>query len=205
MKNFLIKLFFLNFIFFKFISAANAQITQFPLPGKYIETKNIIPERKTKPLKSAYKVSSIPLNLPFFDDFSTTFGQPNPNLWINSGAQVGNHTGVDTPSKGVAQMDGAKYSGVPYNVKNQLAQGPTDTLTSQNIDLSSYLPQDSIALVFFYQARGLGEQPDKSEGDSLLVEFKTSDTTFTKVWAKGGDALGPFKKGNTIINGFKIF
>jgi len=185
-KDFFYKIIFLLFLYFQNIFVLNAQIFQHPLPEKHYENQGILINKKKITSNSFQKTTST-LSLPFFDDFSITFGSPDPNLWIKGGGtRVGNETSIKPPSKEVVQFDGLKFSGVPYNIKNQLAQGITDTLTSQNINLSTYLPQDSVYLSFFFQPKGLGEQPDGPEGDSLWVEFKTTDTTWAKVWSKGG-------------------
>ncbi len=186
MKDFFYKIIFFLFFYLQNIFALNAQIFQHPLSEKHYESQgNSINKKKSN--FGSFQKTTASLSLPFFDDFSITFGSPDINLWKNGGTRVENETSINPPSKGVVQFDGLKFSGVPYNIKNQLAQGLTDTLTSKAIDLSTYLPQDSVYLSFSFQPKGLGEQPDGPEGDSLWVEFyKTSDSTWAKVWSKGG-------------------
>ena len=185
-----------------FFYSAQSQIIQFPLsPSHQLNTKNLLQGKS----KNNFKVVTT-LSLPFFDDFSTSVGVPNPSLWINGGTFASNHSAINPPSKGVVQFDGSNYFGIPYNIKNQLAQGPTDTLTSQYIDLSSYIPKDSIALVFYFQPGGLGEQPDGGEGDSLFVDFyRSADSTWLKAWAVGGTAIKDFAKIVVPVNDLNFF
>ena len=65
---------------------------------------------------------------------------------------------------------------------------PADTLTSKPINLNLRVPSDSIALTFYYQARGNGDTPELS--DTLLLDYwKPKQATWsTKVWYQRGNS-----------------
>lgn len=140
-------------------------------------------------LKSVRALRTEALTLPFFDDFSlSTNGLPDPALWQNGGGAVVNNTlAVGQPSVNVVTFDGLKRSGSPYDFLNPLSQGSADSLTSQPIDLSAQSARDSLYLSFFWEAKGLGELPDRE--DSLQVDFRLADGTWQPVWwQRGGTA-----------------
>jgi hypothetical protein len=126
------------------------------------------------------------LSLPFFDDFSLVRnGLPDPTLWQPGGGTVVNNTlALNHPSVNVVTFDGLNRNGQPYDPLNQLTEGAADTLTSQPINLSNLTPGDSLILSFFWEAKGLGEQPDRE--DSLEVDFRGSDGTWQPVWWQHG-------------------
>jgi hypothetical protein len=63
---------------------------------------------------------------------------------------------------------------------------PADALTSKDINLT-FLPSDSIALTFYYQARGNGDSPEIT--DSLLLDYyKPKQNKWQKVWYQRGNA-----------------
>ena len=120
------------------------------------------------------------VKLPFFDDFS--FGlKLNTNNWLSSGGTlVNNDYATNHPTINMLTFDGLKAEGTPYNFVNSLAEGPTDTLTSQVLDLSNYLPADSLYLSFFWQNSSLGDKPNTN--DSLRVQFLTNGGIWQTVW-----------------------
>ncbi len=141
------------------------------------------------------------LTLPFKDDFSyaTETNYASPVLWEeDSMVYVNTGFGINPPSIGVATFDGLNKHGYPYtpNGLNMTASLSADTLTSRPINLQLYngatlQPGDSVALVFYYQARGYGDSPQV--GDSLIVDLydATADTWELRVW---------FLRGNTNSN-----
>ncbi len=137
--------------------------------------------------KSSAKVAA--LTLPFFDDFSTSSNSPDPTKWQkNGGVFINNTFTTDNPTLNVATFDGLKTNGIPYDFNSQLAQGAIDSLTSQPIDLSRFLPnvaKDSLYLSFFYRRQGLGDKPELN--DSLKVEFLTDGGKWQKVALILGD------------------
>ncbi len=144
--------------------------------------------------KSA-RTKAIPLQLPFFDDFSAAALTPTDSLWINGGVIVNNQFVRNPPSKGVVTFDGLSFSGKPYLFDNTIIQAPADTLTSRPIDLSGLSATSNVVLSFYWQPQGLGERPDP--GDSLVLQFKTADDWRT-VWSQRGNAPQAFMKDTAI-------
>jgi len=135
----------------------------------------------------------VPLDLPFFDDFSYANQSPYPSAknWTDSSVYVNTGFPIAPISLGVATFDGLNKKGYPYDIKApDTYSGPADTLTSQAINLKSkanyiYSPADSIFLNFYYQAQGNGDAPETK--DSLLVDFyKPSLKKWEKVWGIKG-------------------
>lgn len=122
-----------------------------------------------------------PLALPFFDDFSSASVTPDPSRWINGGVYVSNRFALRPVTRNVATFDGLNANGAPYGTNTA---GPTDTLTSQPIQLSGLNPGDSLYLSFYWQSGGLGVVPIRTSNDSrlLMLEFKDADGTWQRVW-----------------------
>ena len=135
---------------------------------------------------------AVSLSLPFSDDFSysTTQAYPNQNLWSDSSTYVNSGFAIAPWSIGVATFDGLNRRGYPYtpNLVNMSSSLPADTLTSKPINLNLRVPSDSIALTFYYQARGNGDTPELS--DTLLLDYwKPKQATWsTKVWYQRGNS-----------------
>lgn len=133
------------------------------------------------------------LALPYFDDFSTAInGRPDSRLWVpGSGVYVNNTMPINHPSVNVATFDGLRANGQPYELNNVMAQGFTDTLTSQPINLGTQAPRDSVYLSFYWQIQGLGELPESGisvqiPADSLKLEFLSSTGRWEMVWFQVG-------------------
>lgn len=136
------------------------------------------------------------LFLPFMDDFAyaDTSNYPDPTKWADSSVYINTGYPIAPPSIGVASFDGLNKYGYPYmpNLVNLSVSLPADTLTSAAINLSTTAtsqtlqPTDSVALTFYYQARGYGEAPELN--DSLIVDFyKPAQKKWQKrVWFKIG-------------------
>jgi len=131
------------------------------------------------------------LKLPFFDDFTLTYGNPNPTYWLrNGGVFVNDQFAVNPPTFNTATFDGLNGNGVPYNAfVNPLQIGSADTLLSKPINL---LGESAVYLLFYWQPEGLGEKPDAE--DSLVLQFKNKDQSWSTVWFKNGLPLQPFQK-----------
>jgi hypothetical protein len=142
------------------------------------------------------------LSLPFFDDFSGNGKQgkhkgrpdePDTSRWVrNGGSFVNNTMAINPPSFNVATLDGIGANGRPYDFTNAFTVGVTDQLTSKRIDLDTLKPQDNIFLSFFWQAEGLGEQPDAE--DYLAVDFLDKNNNWIRRWQQnGGIASADFR------------
>jgi hypothetical protein len=160
------------FIFHFSLSISYAQLVGFPVGPRTTHTH----ERNAR---------TQALSLPFFDDFSLAKdGVVNPTLWASGGVYVSNTTTINHPTLGVVTFDGADAVGRPYNFATPSAQGSADTLASQVIDLAGLAPADSVQLSFYWQIRGLGEQPDPD--DSLRVQFLDDKGAWLTVWKQAG-------------------
>ncbi|MDJ1479517.1 T9SS type A sorting domain-containing protein [Cytophagaceae bacterium YF14B1] len=140
------------------------------------------------------------LSLPFFEDFSTYFGQPDPAKWENHGVVINNTYADDQPSKGIATLDGLQFNGLPYTTPTSANQSLTDTtdiLTSQPIDLSKNIVlADTVKLSFWWSGQSLGESPDP--GDSLVLQFKDNTGAWISQWADKFAAKQGFR--DTLLN-----
>lgn len=144
------------------------------------------------------------IQLPFFDDFSTTIGaKPDPKLWINGGIHINNSFPLNQPSKNVATFDGRNAFGIPYDYINQLGYGRTDSLTSRPINLSAHKSADSLYLSFFWQAKGIGELPD--DDDTLMVSMLNKKGNWVAVWKHNGIKSDVFKQELVAIKDSSYF
>ncbi|MEI8136812.1 MAG: hypothetical protein WCH21_05750, partial [Bacteroidota bacterium] len=130
------------------------------------------------------------LTLPFKDDFNYApyLAYPIQSLWSDSSTYVNTGFPIAPLSIGVATFDGLNKYGYPYtpNLVNFATSQPADALTSKDINLT-FLPSDSIALTFYYQARGNGDSPEIT--DSLLLDYyKPKQNKWQKVWYQRGNA-----------------
>jgi len=135
------------------------------------------------------------LELPVYDDFSRETVWPNGSIWADSSVFVNFGFGLNPPSVGVATFDGLDRFGDAYNDANAGANGLCDVLTSHPIDLSDdesgtpYLPSDSIYLVFHYQRKGRGDNPEPT--DSISLQFYNVLTqSWQSVWSATGATVG---------------
>lgn len=137
------------------------------------------------------------INLPFKEDFfyASTSSFPNQSLWSDSSTYVNCGHAIAPPSIGVATFDGLNKKGYPYNptLTNMSLTFPSDTLTSRPINLltsgaQTLQPSDSVAITFYYQARGFGDAPEI--GDSLLLDLynPTASVWNNNIWFSKGNA-----------------
>ncbi|MBT1698350.1 T9SS type A sorting domain-containing protein [Fulvivirgaceae bacterium PWU4] len=152
------------------------------------------------------------LTLPFWDDFTTSYGPyPDTTRWKNSySVWVNNGMAINPPTLNVATFDGLDSAGLAYNENEVLLNGFTDTLMSKNIDLSDpTLPmadRGTVFLSFFYQWRGNGEAPDPQ--DYLQVDFKYDSAKWeTVLTLKPNDTFKPdtFYTAIVKVDGEKFF
>ena len=156
-----------------------AQLKLVPIGGTKTENS-----RKSES-SSASRIAAS-LNLPFFDDFSTSkTASPDTTYWMpGSGVYINNTLTTNHPSVNIATFDGVNVNGTPYNFIVPLSQGSTDTLTSQPINLGGKTAKDSIYLSFYWEGKGLGEKPDSS--DYISLEFLNSSQEWATVWVQNG-------------------
>ena len=144
--------------------------------------------KKTHESKSA-------LSLPFIDDFSYAKSFPDTILWKNRSVFVNRNYAINPITIGVATFDGLDKYGRAYDMSyTGLESRNADTLTSQKIDLST---SDTIYFMFYYQAQGIGNDPQIS--DSIILDFSSGidsngNVIWNTVWRKEGTVLHEFKK-----------
>lgn len=146
----------------------------------------------TNARKLATSSSDTTLNLPFWDDFSSSDVVPDTAIrWTEGSINVIVHSGIgiEAPSLNVAVLDGWDAYGQPYDEDGSYI-GICDSLTSRPIDLSDLTSgeQDSTYFSFFYEKEGLGDLPE--ETDSLYLQFKTEDGTWAYIWSVNGENAG---------------
>lgn len=138
------------------------------------------------------------LSLPFFEDFLGASQAPDPAHWTDRHVYINNTMGFEVISRGVATFDALNEHSGPYDSTNFNTYRNGDSLTSQNIDLSSYSPSDSIYLSFFYQPQGNGFMPEAQ--DSLMLFLKELNGSWNKVWSVNGTALQAFTQVMVPVN-----
>lgn len=165
----------LVFILCNYSFAALAQAVLVPLTTEQRQQKTIVTQRSA--------ASEAAVSLPFFDDFATVTGTPDPGRWINGGVFVNNRYAVAPVTKNVATFDGLNAAGQPY-LAGATTPGPSDTLTSQPIRLGALAPSDSVYLSFYWQAGGAGDVPDRTAENAfnLVLEFKDNSGNWQQVW-----------------------
>ncbi len=130
------------------------------------------------------------LELPFIDDFSDSFVEPDPARWTDKRAYINNQYSESQITAGVATMDAVDFNGSHYP---KAGSNPyeADFLTSKPLNLD-YDPGSNIFLSFYYQAGGLGEIPETN--DSLCLDFKDGNTgEWVRVWKTPGTSSREFK------------
>lgn len=158
--------------------------------NKIIEQRRLQQNVSTNRYYSDSNKKKASLTLPFLDDFSQYHFYPDGSKWADVNVFINTNYAVNPISYGVATFDGLDSTGYPYNFINPTSYGIADYLTSKPIDLTTVV--DSVYLSFYYQPKGMGNQPEAK--DSLRLEFfRKSDSTWVRKWAVPGAALAPFK------------
>lgn len=158
--------------------------------NKIIEQRRLQQNVSTNRYYSDSNKKKASLTLPFLDDFSQYHFYPDGSKWADVNVFINTNYAVNPISYGVATFDGLDSTGYPYNFINPTSHGIADYLTSKPIDLTTVV--DSVYLSFYYQPKGMGNQPEAK--DSLRLEFfRKSDSTWVRKWAVPGAALAPFK------------
>lgn len=141
----------------------------------------------------------LPAVLPFWDDFSIAegtvdslrvWGTDTMQQWerdLSASVFVNSTLAINPPSYNVVTFDGLDRNGSFYSSDNS-ATGLADELVSTTINLSGKTVGDNIYFSFFWQAGGNVEKPE--EGDSLVLHFMNSDSSWIPIWqAEGGEEL----------------
>jgi hypothetical protein len=168
---------------------------------------------KEKMLKSGNGEDTIPVMLPFYDDFSSNGVFPSSLRWIDRYGFENNDYPFYPVDRGVMTLDAINDTGSMYP---DAVGGPdtyiADHVTSRFLRLDSVFspvprslsPADSVYLSFYFQPQGRGLPPHTS--DSLVLQFLrepkhdsiTIDSTYTipdrwrHIWASKGMELDSF-------------
>jgi hypothetical protein len=121
--------------------------------------------------------------IPYFEDFATSFQTPDTTRWINSeNVSITSEIGINPPTINAAVLNGINASGRPYSPGVTLVDS-VDALTSQVIELGNVdlLDIPSVYMSFFWQAEGRAELPDSR--DSLVLQFKDANGEWISVWS----------------------
>ena len=135
------------------------------------------------------------ITLPFFDDFSYNSPVANINLWQKSSVFVNRTYPINPVSIGVATFDGLDEYGFARDFTQANPSEPSDTLLSQEIDLSLV---DTAYLMFYFQGKGIGDAPQFN--DLLVLEFRNDTLGWEQVWYSNGQTMQEFKKIINLIN-----
>jgi len=147
------------------------------------------------------KKSLVTVELPFFDDFSTSNLYPNTDLWADSFAFINSSYPYQPPTVGVATLDAINKKGEFYSGSAYGKVFIADYLSSQLINLN-YPGDNTIYLSFYYQAQGKGDNPEVQ--DSLALDFYAPDEdTWTTVWEIEGQNISDFKQVIIHVNDAK--
>jgi len=183
----------LIFIFMMSILTLQAQ--------EYISVLESNPLLKTKQKKIPKIRTTNSLSLPFLDDFSYNSYFPDNLLWEDSSVFVNRSYPVNPVTIGVATFDGLDANGMAYDILASTQGKRADSLTSKAIDLSAV---DSAYLLFYYQAEGLGDNPQTE--DSLVLEFLSGIDTlglpiWQHIWSIAGQSTQEFQRMEFNIKG----
>ena len=138
------------------------------------------------------------LTLPFFEDFSEISVLPLESRWTDGAVYINADFPINPPSIGVATFDGLDGQGNAYEGIDPSFFGSADTLSSQPIDLSGFMPGDSLYLSFFYQAQGLSFEVLKAS-DSLVLQFQNRIGAWVNVWSSPGLQNTDFHIANVAV------
>ncbi len=176
-----------------------AQEAVLPLPYNPAKTKEALLQNR-----ASLKLQTAPLQLPFWDDFSYTGPYPDPARWSDNYVFINNGYAVHPKTFNVASFDILDDEGNIYShISNDNLPRPADHLTSNPIDLSSYSPEDSLVISFYYQPEGTGASP--SDHDQLLLQFYLPEEVnegededdsdhWQTMWSATGPSLKSFAK-----------
>ena len=145
--------------------------------------------------------TSLTVSLPFLDDFSYNSYFPNNLLWEDSAVFINRSYPINPVTIGVATFDGLDANGMAYDISASTQGERADSLTSKAIDLSAV---DSAYLLFYYQAEGLGDNPQTE--DSLVLEFLSGVDTlglpvWQHIWSIAGQSTQEFQRMEFNIKG----
>lgn len=189
-----------NLLLLCFMTAASASFAQdermMPLLSNPAIRAALVNQQNSS---ESSKAGSVQVNdtlfLPFFDDFSDFAVWPSAGRWTDSSVFINANFPINPPTVGAATFDGLDLRGQAYVNNNVNASGLCDVLTSKAINLFSdnngipYNASDSIFMIFYFQRKGRGDNPETN--DSLQLQFYNSVSgQWQRVWSAKGIAGG---------------
>jgi hypothetical protein len=137
-------------------------LTENPVIKEYLRHRPAV-------LKSAKAADT--LNLPFFEDFSTSSVVPDPSKWTDASVFVNNSFGLDPISIGVATLDAIDANGELYSTNNLPVS--SDKLTSLPFDLSQYrISKEPVTGRKFNRYPILSARPDSASVSGIRPAYR---------------------------------
>ncbi len=151
------------------------------------EIRGLSPETDNHGQMRSIEVSGTPLDLPFWEDFSTDYRIPD-TLWVaGDSVFINTSSAIDPPTYQVATFDGLNHLGSLYS-ETAIFPDVGDRLISRPIRLAGLNAGNNVFLSFYWQAGGNGEIPN--EGDAFRLAFKNTDDEWITVWERYGGITG---------------
>ena len=164
-----------------------------------LSAQEVVSNLMSNPILSETKftkdINKSVLGLPFFDDFSYDRSIASIDLWEQSSVFVNRSYPLNPPTIGVATFDGLDRFGLARDFNPSNITDPSDTLLSKEIDLSG---SNSVYLMFYYQAKGMGDAPELQ--DKLVLEFFNDTSGWEQVWSSDDTVLQDFTKVVSVID-----
>jgi hypothetical protein len=154
-------------------------------------TSNILLKKeRIKSAKDLVPLLTVPIELPFFDDFSGKSFFPDPAKWTDDNVFINNTFSDKQLTCGIATFDALDNRGRLYETASPYTF-QADQLTSQPVNLN-YTPGDDVYMSFFVQAGGLGDPPEPE--DSLTLQFfAPEEDVWYSVWKAEGTTEKTFR------------
>jgi hypothetical protein len=171
-------------------------LVQLPLKAQEVVTglqvNPAVAARKASPVPKGLKAD--PVNLPFFDDFSSVSVVPDPLKWIDDQAFINNTYSIKQITTGMATLDAIDSKGNLYETSTP-SGFRADQLTSAPVNLGNPAATN-IWLSFLYEPGGLSDLPEPA--DSLTLQFfAPGENAWYSVWRTPGHSADGFR--NVII------
>ena len=143
-------------------------------------------------IETGLRTRSEVLQLPFFDDFTTTDVLTNTVKWQNNNVLVNSGFPLFPTNYNAATFDVLDKTGKVYShaISSPFA---ADSLISKPISLKNLTPADSVYLSFYYQPQGNGDAPEDTDSLVLMLGYHNdSIMTWNHVWSTEGMTLDSF-------------
>ncbi len=171
--------------------------------SSFLKGQEVISNLVSNPILKSNKVlvkqNKSAITLPFFDDFSYNSSSANIDLWQQSSVFINQTYPINPVTIGVATFDGLDQFGFARDFAQNNPSEPSDTLLSQQIDLSVV---DTAYLMFYFQGKGMGDAPQNQ--DRLVLEFLNDTLGWEEIWIANGQSMQEFEKVIELISESKF-